>query len=146
METIIVDIIRGLIGVSGLLAIAYALSSNRKKIHWPIVIGGILLQLVFASLFFLASGVSAVFQVFANIFVTTINFTQEGGRVIFGEVLFNEDEAASVFGVGRGFIFAFQVLPTIIFFSALDSCASPERRASPRRLMSSSDKRRHRWL
>jgi CNT family concentrative nucleoside transporter len=115
------DVLRGFIGVVGLLAIAYALSTDRRAIQWRIIGGGLLVQFLFAVLFFLGGGVDYVFQWLANIFVQAINFTQEGTKVIFGTVLFSEDETANVFGAQRGFIFAFQVLPTIIFFSALAS-------------------------
>ena len=115
------DIIRGLVGVVGLLVVAYALSTDRKRIHWPVVIGGVALQLIIASLFFLASGVGAILQEVANLFVTMIKFTEAGSREIFGPVLSSTGETAKIFGDKRGFIFAFQVLPTIIFFSALAS-------------------------
>jgi concentrative nucleoside transporter, CNT family len=118
---IIHDIIRGLAGAMGLLALAYFLSADRQKIHWPIVFGGLGVQLVFATLFFLGGSAGLVFQWLASLFVTVINFTAEGTTVIFGPVLSDAGEAEKVLGVGRGFIFAFQVLPTIVFFSAFAS-------------------------
>ena len=59
---IIHDIIRGLAGAMGLLALAYFLSADRQKIHWPIVFGGLGVQLVFATLFFLGGSAGLVFQ------------------------------------------------------------------------------------
>ncbi|MCB1096179.1 MAG: hypothetical protein KDN22_11440 [Verrucomicrobiae bacterium] len=118
---ILTDIVRGLGGVTGLLAIACLLSSDRRKIHWPIVVGGVAVQLVFATLFFLGGSAGVVFQWLASLFVTVINFTADGTAVIFGPVLSDAGEAEKVLGVGRGFIFAFQVLPTIVFFSAFAS-------------------------
>jgi CNT family concentrative nucleoside transporter len=115
------DIVRGLLGVLCLLAIAYALSAHRRHIKWRIVAGGLLVQLILAFVFFLGAGASSFFQGIANLFVTTINFTGLGAEVLFGPVLTNPAEAEKVLGIGRGFIFAFQVLPTIIFFSALTS-------------------------
>lgn len=121
MHPVANDIIRGLVGIAGLLALAFALSENRKGIHWPVVMGGIIVQLGFATLFFIGGGAGAVFQWLADLFVTLIGFTAEGTRVVFGPVLASAEETARVFGEGRGFVFAFQVLPTILFFSAFAS-------------------------
>ena len=121
MAPILNDLLRGSGGVLSVLAIALALSVDRSNIQWRIVVGGLVMQLLLATLFFLGGGVSSLFQWIASLFVSVINFTSEGTTVIFGPVLADPAEAEQVLGAGRGFIFAFQVLPTIIFFSALAS-------------------------
>lgn len=121
MHPIFNDLVRGAIGVVSLLALAYAFSSDRSSIHWRIVVGGLIIQTALACVFFLGGSAGDFFQWMANLFVTVINFTNDGTAVIFGPILTNAGEAEEVFGLGKGFIFAFQVLPTIVFFSALAS-------------------------
>ncbi len=103
---------RGALGMVSLLFIAYLFSNNRKKINWKTVFVGIAAQLLIAvgvlKVPFIQSGFEAVGKVFVNI----LDYTRAGSEFLF----------AGVMDVNSyGFIFAFQVLPTIIFFSALTS-------------------------
>ncbi|MEL6254875.1 MAG: nucleoside transporter C-terminal domain-containing protein [Bacteroidota bacterium] len=103
--------LRGIFGIFVLLGICWLFSSNRKKIDWKLVAAGIGLQLIFA-LLLKVPFVNDLFRYIADIFVTVLNFTQAGSSFLFLDLV---DIPKS------GYIFAFQVLPIIIFFSALTS-------------------------
>ncbi|MEM8890551.1 MAG: Na+ dependent nucleoside transporter N-terminal domain-containing protein, partial [Bacteroidota bacterium] len=105
------DILRGILGIAVLLGICWLFSSNRKRIDWRLVAAGIGLQLIFA-LLLKVPFVNDLFRYVADIFVTVLNFTQAGSSFLFLDLV---DIPKS------GYIFAFQVLPIIIFFSALTS-------------------------
>ena len=100
----------GFFGLAVLISIAFSLSSNRKEVDWKLVISGIGLQLFFAILVILVPGGREFFEVLSRIFVTIIGFAMEGSAFIFGPLADPSN---------LGFIFAFQVLPTIIFFASL---------------------------
>lgn len=104
---------RGLLGMVFLLLVCYLLSSNRKKINWRLVFSGIALQIVFAVLVLKVPFVAALFDWISEKVVTFLNISEQGARFIFGSLV---DPSTSL-----GYIFAFKVLPTIIFFSAFTS-------------------------
>ena len=106
-------ILRGFIGIAAMLGIAYLFSSNRKAIDWRLVGVGIGLQLVFAVLVLYTDTGEAVFRAIGNGFDQVLSFTYEGSEFIFGEM------GAQGGGESFGNIFAFQVLPTIVFFASL---------------------------
>ena len=106
-------IIRGIIGVLALLFFCYLCSSNKKAINWSIVVKGLLIQLGFAICILHISIIEKLFQGISNMFLSILDFTKEGSIFLFGETLVNN--------TSFGAIFAFQILPTIIFFSALTS-------------------------
>jgi len=108
----LMNIMRGLLGLLFLVGVCYALSVNRKAINWRLVISGIFIQIVFAILVFKVPFIKSGFEILAGFFVVVLDFTREGSNFLFGGLL----ETKIV-----GFLFAFQVLPTIIFFSALTS-------------------------
>ena len=103
---------RGLMGMLILLFIAYLLSANRKQIQWKTVGLGLLLQLVIALGVLKVGVITKVFETFGNFFVNIIEYTGAGTSMLLGE-FGNVDK--------YGFIFLFQALPVIIFFSALTS-------------------------
>ena len=102
-------ILRGLLGVIVLLAICFVISSNRRSINWRLVIGGVLLQGVLA-LLILMTPFGLVVDAVSGAFVKLLAFTDVGAGFLFGDLL-----DAGKYG------FAFKVLPTIIFVSALTS-------------------------
>lgn len=106
-------ILRSLLGILVLTGTLWLLSSNKKQINWIMVIKGILMQAVLAFLVLKVPGVSWLFDKFSMLAVTLLDFTREGSEFLFGALISNTD--------GFGYIFAFQVLPTIIFFSAVTS-------------------------
>ncbi|MCB0275056.1 MAG: NupC/NupG family nucleoside CNT transporter [Calditrichaeota bacterium] len=114
-------ILFGIFGLAVLMGIAVLFSNNRGKINWRLVIVGLALQLAFAVFVLLVPFGSTVFDYIGRFFVQIINFTYEGAEFVFGP-LANQTKFGSAFDQpGFGFIFAFQVLPTIIFFASLMS-------------------------
>ena len=106
------SLIRGIIGMMVLLIIAFLFSSNRKAINWKTVGIGIAAQLVLAIGVLKITVVQKVFEFVGNIFVLILDFTAAGSEFLLGGMMDVDS---------FGFIFLFQVLPTIIFFSALTS-------------------------
>lgn len=103
---------RGVLGMLSLLLIAYLLSKNRKAIHWKTVGFGLLAQLILAIGVLKIPFVQSVFEFIGNIFVKILDFTAAGSQFLLGDLM---DTST------YGYIFVFQILPTIIFFSALTS-------------------------
>ena len=106
----ITSILFGLFGLSVLIFIAWLFSNNRGAVDWRLVLTGIALQVGFAALVLLVPGGRDVFDALGNGFVKILSFVGEGSKFIFGNLMDVDT---------YGFIFAFQVLPTIIFFAAL---------------------------
>ncbi|MCB1628432.1 MAG: NupC/NupG family nucleoside CNT transporter [Xanthomonadales bacterium] len=100
----------GVLGLAALLGLAWLFSCNRRQVDWKLVGTGVALQIAFALLVLVVPQGRAVFDALGHGFVLVLGFTREGAGFIFGKLLDIES---------FGFIFAFQVLPTIIFFSAL---------------------------
>ncbi len=96
-----------------LLFITYLFSNNRKAINWKIVASGLGFQLLIAIGVLKISFIQSIFEFIGNLFVAVLEYTKAGSKFLF-EGLVGDMETF-------GFIFAFQVLPTIIFFSALTS-------------------------
>jgi len=103
----------GLAGIAVLLGIAWVLSSARHRICWQTVVVGIVLQLLLAILVLWVPLGKLLFDQLGQLFVTLIGYTSAGAEFIFGPLADSEE---------FGFIFAFQVLPTIIFFASLMAC------------------------
>jgi len=111
-SNLLTSIPRGLLGMASLILIAYLFSSNRKAISWQVVFVGLGTQLVLAFGILNLAWVRAIFEFFGKIFIKVLDFTRDGSEFLFGGLL----------NIGSfGFIFALQILPTIIFFSALTS-------------------------
>ncbi len=106
------SIFRGLLGMLVLIFIAYLFSVNRKAISWKVVGIGLLVQVSLAFGVLQVPAVQYFFEMVGSVFVVILDFTEAGTTFLFGSFLDTER---------FGFIFAFQVLPTIIFFSALTS-------------------------
>lgn len=100
----------GLFGLVVLIGIAWLFSNNKRSVDWRLVATGIGLQIAFAAVVLLIPGGRDVFDALGKGFVKVLSFVNEGSSFIFGSLMNTEQ---------YGFIFAFQVLPTIIFFSAL---------------------------
>ena len=103
---------RGVMGMLILILIAYALSNNRKNIPWKIVGLGLLAQLIIAIGVIKISWIKIFFEYISSFFVKLLEYTQAGTKMLLGE--FGDVDQ-------YGFIFVFQALPIIIFFSALTS-------------------------
>lgn len=104
---------RGVLGMISLVALAFLFSSNKKAINWKTVGIGLTFQLIIAIGVLKISFVQKAFEVVGSLFVKVLDFTRAGSKFLFEGLVVDMDTF--------GFIFAFQVLPTIIFFSALTS-------------------------
>lgn len=105
------DILRGLVGLIALIGICWGLSSDRKAINWQLVIMGIVLQLVLGILLIQVPFIRTLFQGVVSFFVMMISSTEKSAQFLFGDLAIP----------GSPYGFAFFVLPTIVFFSALSS-------------------------
>ena len=103
---------RGVLGMISLIVLAYLASSNRKAINWKTVGVGLAAQLLIAIGVLKIPLVKAVFEFVGKIFTKILDYTAAGSEFLFGGLMNVES---------YGFIFVFQILPTIIFFSALTS-------------------------
>jgi len=104
---------RGLLGMGVLILISFLFSANRKAINWKTVGIGLSIQLLIAIGVLKVPFIQAVFEAIGQVFVSILDYTRAGSKFLFEGLVVDMDTF--------GFIFAFQVLPTIIFFSALTS-------------------------
>ena len=114
------EYLRGLIGIVVLIGIAFLASENRKAVNWKLVATGIGLQLVVGLLIIKIDFMSELFHSVGKGFVTFLGFTTEGAKFLFSGLALNSYNAANT-NHQLGHIFAFQVLPTVIFFSTVSS-------------------------
>jgi len=105
---------RGVLGMITLLLIAFVFSANRKAINWKTVSIGLGIQLLLAVGILKVPFIRSIFSFLGKIFNEILNFTIAGSEFLLGNLLNLENP-------NIGYIFAFQILPTIIFFSALTS-------------------------
>ena len=103
---------RGVLGMVSLLVVAYLFSSNRKAINWKTVGAGLTAQLIIAFGVIKVPFIQKGFEFVGGIFTNILDYTMAGSEFLFGGLMNIES---------YGFIFVFQILPTIIFFSALTS-------------------------
>ncbi len=106
------SLLRGIAGIVVILSIAFLFSRNRNAIPWRTVGIGLALQLMLALGILYLPWVENTFEFMGSLFVLVLDFTRAGSEFLFGNLI-NVDQT--------GYIFAFQILPTIIFFSALTS-------------------------
>lgn len=129
LETPILERARSLLGMAVLLGVAWGLSTDRRRISWSLVAWGVGLQFVFA-LFILRTELgTALFDAASVVVVGLLGFTEQGASFVFGNLVRNEVPVGTIGSGGfaeapgqvaqTGAAFAFNVLPTIIFFSAL---------------------------
>ncbi|MBS9766133.1 MAG: Na+ dependent nucleoside transporter [Flavobacteriaceae bacterium] len=103
---------RGVLGMIFLVGISYLLSANRKKINWKTVGLGLAFQLLIAVGVLKVPLIQYLFEFVGGLFTSILNYTAAGSTFLFGNLMNTKT---------FGFIFVFQVLPTIMFFSALTS-------------------------
>ncbi|MCX7940931.1 MAG: NupC/NupG family nucleoside CNT transporter [Endomicrobia bacterium] len=102
-----------LFGMLVLIAIGWLLSEDKKRILWRTILWGTLLQIILGLIVLKTPPGRWFFEVFNKAFIVLVSFSERGAEFIFGELVTNTDKF--------GYIFAFKVLPTIIFFSAFIS-------------------------
>ena len=108
----VTSLFRGMMGMLVLLLIAYLFSNDRKQIAWKTVGLGLLSQIIIAIGVLKVSWVKGMFEGLGGFFISVLEYTGEGAKMLLGE--FGDVDQ-------YGFIFVFQALPVIIFFSALSS-------------------------
>ena len=104
---------RGILGMFSLIFIAFLFSANRRAISWRRVAIGLSLQLVIAVGVLKVAFIQKAFELVGKLFIEILEYTKAGSSFLFAGLISDMDSF--------GYIFAFQVLPTIIFFSALTS-------------------------
>ena len=104
---------RGVLGMFVLILISYLFSANRKAVNWKTVGIGLTIQLLIAIGVLKVPFIQSSFESVGQVFVSILDYTRAGSQFLFEGLVVDMDTF--------GFIFAFQVLPTIIFFSALTS-------------------------
>ncbi len=105
-------ILRGMLGMAVLIFIGFLFSANRRNIPWRTVFVGLIIQILLAVGVLYVPFIRVVFEFFGQIFVKILDFTKAGSEFLLGDLMDADT---------YGYIFLFQVLPTIIFFSALTS-------------------------
>ncbi|HKK68454.1 MAG TPA: nucleoside transporter C-terminal domain-containing protein [Bacteroidales bacterium] len=108
----LMGILRGLLGLAFLIFIAWIFSTDRKAISWRVVGIGLGIQALLAISILKIPFVKTFFEFIGQIFVKILSYSQDGAEFLLGGLMDSET---------YGYIFAFQILPTIIFFSALTS-------------------------
>ncbi len=104
---------RGVLGMVALIVIAFLCSTNKKAIDWKKVGIGLLLQLLIAVGVLKIELIQSIFEFIGGVFIEILDYTKAGSEFLFAGIVADMNKF--------GYIFAFQVLPTIIFFSALTS-------------------------
>ena len=104
---------RGILGMFALIVIAFLFSKNRLAIDWKKVAIGLSLQLIIAVGVLKVKFIQVIFEFVGGIFIEILGYTKAGSEFLFSGLVGDMNSF--------GYIFAFQVLPTIIFFSALTS-------------------------
>lgn len=107
------NLARGLAGIVVFIGIAWCFSANRRAIPWRLVGIGMVMQFVFGLLVLRVDAVRVAVDAVGRFFIRILDFNEAGARFLFGNLI---DSSQS-----WGFLFAFKILPTIIFFSAFTS-------------------------
>jgi CNT family concentrative nucleoside transporter len=108
------DYLRGLLGIVILLSIAFLLSRNKKQIDWKLVISGLALQIFVAVCVLRVPVVRSAFDYLGHGAVKFLGFAIDGARFLFGDLALNSDAVDANHNLG--YLFAFQALPTVVFF------------------------------
>ncbi len=118
------DIIHGIFGMLGLIGIAWLFSNNKRNVNWNLVSRGVALQVGLGIFIIKGSEMGAffaplgwpkwIFSQISSFFVLLLGYTTEGARFIFGDLALSPGMEGSM-----GPFFAFQVLPTIVFFASI---------------------------
>jgi CNT family concentrative nucleoside transporter len=112
------DYLRGLLGLIFIVAVAYLLSGNRKAVDWRLVLIGIVIQLTFGLIIGKVEFAQKAFVFVSEKFVIFLGFAAKGAEFLYGDLSKNSAGNPEV-KHNLGFLFAFQALPTVIFFSAI---------------------------
>lgn len=109
----LLPVLNGLFGLAAVTALAYLFSVNKRAVNWRLVLIGIIAQFVFAFIVLKTDAGRTTFDFISKIFVRLFSFASDGAQFVFGPLAKSPGTSGSL-----GFLFAFQVLPTIIFFAS----------------------------
>jgi len=104
---------RGLVGIAAFIGMAYVCSENRRAIPWRLVGAGFIFQVICGVLVLRVEFVRSAVDAVGNMFVAILDFNKAGSQFLFGSLVTDTKSF--------GYLFAFNVLPTVVFFSALTS-------------------------
>ena len=118
------DIFHGILGMLGLIGIAWLFSNNKRNVNWNLVSRGLALQIGLGIFIIKGSEMGEffaplgwpkwIFSQVSSFFVLLLGYTTEGAQFIFGDLALSPGMEGSM-----GSFFAFQVLPTIVFFASI---------------------------
>jgi len=119
------DKLMGLVGFATILGLAYLMSNNRKAINWRLVLSGLAMQLVMAIFVLKVQFGQDLFKFIGDAITDLLHCSDAGAKFVFGPLVPlpgpEEEKLVATLGPGANFIFAFRVIPTIIFVSSLVS-------------------------
>lgn len=110
--------LRALGGLIFIIGLAFLFSNNRKAIDWQLVIIGVIMQIIFGLLIAKVAFIQIIFEYVSARFITFLSFAQKGAEFLYGDLSKNSDAIPGA-KHSLGFLFAFQTLPLVIFFSAI---------------------------
>lgn len=111
----------GLLGIVAIFGVAYLMSNNRKAINYRLVGSGLALQLLLAIFVLRVPFGQELFRNIGDGITAILGFSDEGAGFVFGPLVTQPKKLLELFGPGSNYIFAFRVVPTIIFVSCLVS-------------------------
>lgn len=106
-------VLRGILGIAAFIGIAWLCSENRRAVPWKLVAAGVAFQFLCGVLVLKVDAVRVAVDGVGNMAVAILDFNRAGSQFLFGNLITDTKSF--------GYIFAFNVLPTIVFFSALTS-------------------------
>ncbi len=109
----------GLLGVVAIFGIAFLMSNNKKKLNYRLIGSGFLLQIILAVFVLKVDFGRQLFAAIGDGITALLHCSDKGAEFVFGPLV-NKETTDRVFGLGT-MIFAFKVVPTIIFVSSLVS-------------------------
>ncbi len=112
------EYLRGALGLVLIVAIAWLFSANRKAVDWRLVVIGIIIQLIFGLLIGKVEVAQHAFVYISEKFVKFLSFALKGAEFLYGDLAKNSEGTTNV-RHNLGFLFVFQALPTVIFFSSI---------------------------
>lgn len=111
----------GFIGIASILIVAFLMSTNRSAINWRLVISGLCIQWILALFILKVPAGQQLFHVIGQGIEKLLSFSDLGGGFVFGPLVSQPEKMIDLFGPAGGFIFAFKLVPTIIFVATLVS-------------------------
>jgi concentrative nucleoside transporter, CNT family len=112
------EYLRGAAGILFIVGVAYLLSGNRRAIDWRLVVIGVIMQITFGIIIGKVAFAQQAFVYISQKFVTFLSFAAKGAEFLYGDLAKNSAGNPDV-KHSLGFLFAFQALPTVIFFSSV---------------------------